>query len=456
MFSTRDAPRPVSPGSVRWTLLLGYGLLLLSVVASFGTALYLQAKSSAERSLDAALTGRAQAIAAALEHESVDGWELDLSSEYLRGLAADTRYTVLDPEGKVVFGDGPAALTDASQEVDTVAWREVWVAGPAGTRVIVGRSTDIERKALASLLLTILGTGLGILVLGLGAVWWLASRVLAPVDALAEAVAAVHPSDLSARLDESRAPDELAGLARAFNASLGRIEEAFARQVRFTADASHELRTPLAVIRTQVELAMRAPRTAIEYRETLEACLRAVERMGGLVEGLLTLARSDASDAAAPRPQVALDELVEDQAEFLRPLAEAADVELDFTLEPAQVRGDPRLLGDAVRNLIDNGVRYNHRGGRVDVALASEGLSAVLRVRDTGQGIPPESREQVFERFHRLDDARSRDHGGAGLGLAIVRSIVEAHGGSVSVESSAGQGSTFTVRLPVANGVGGE
>ncbi|MCI0586196.1 MAG: ATP-binding protein, partial [Planctomycetes bacterium] len=281
---------------------------------------------------------------------------------------------------------------------------------------------------------------------------WLARHALAPVASLSAKARSIGARNLSARLDERACPVELRDLARSFNGTLERLEVAFARQARFTADASHELRTPVAIVRAQADQALLGSGSPEEYRAALGACSRAAQRMGDLLARLLRLARADADEEPVRRESVDLGTVVRESAELLRPSAEAARVELRCEAAPVRVGGDARLLADVVSNLVENGVRYNRPGGRVDASLVREDGEAVLRVSDTGIGIPPEAQPHVFERFYRVDPARSREHGGSGLGLSIVRWIVEAHGGSIGLESRQNVGSTFTVRLPLDAG----
>jgi heavy metal sensor kinase len=240
----------------------------------------------------------------------------------------------------------------------------------------------------------------------------------------------------------------LAELATVLNSTFDRLEAAFERQSRFTADASHELRTPLAIVRSHAELALSRPRSPEEYREALAASLRAACRMTALVESLLTLARADAGRLELARVPVDLRRVVEEGMGLLRPLAGQKEVSLSSRLERAEVSGDPLRLSQVVNNLLSNAVQYNRTGGAVTVELGEEGEEVVLKVADTGRGIAPEDRQHLFERFFRADRARGRDSGGCGLGLAICKSIVEAHGGTIGYDSLAAQGSVFWVRLP--------
>jgi heavy metal sensor kinase len=291
------------------------------------------------------------------------------------------------------------------------------------------------------------GTGAAVLLVGLAGGWLISRRIFRPIATIAETASRISADNLSERIDTQSVDRELADLARVLNATFRRLESAFDRQARFTGDASHELRTPLAVVRSQAELTLSRERSPAEYREALQTCLRAAERMTDLVDGLLTLARADAGKSAVREP-VGLDRVVADAVELCRPLAEQNSIRLTTDLAPVTVPGDASALGRVVGNLVTNAIRYNRPGGEVHVTLERDGPGAVLTVRDTGEGIPEEHRAQLFERFYRADKARSRATGGSGLGLAIAKAVVEAHGGTIGFDSTVGKGSTFWVRLP--------
>jgi heavy metal sensor kinase len=244
-------------------------------------------------------------------------------------------------------------------------------------------------------------------------------------------------------------PDEVGRLAATFNRMLDRLERSFARQRQFTADASHELRTPLAMLTSEAELALSRERTADEYRQALSSVRSDADRMTRLVNELLLLARAEAGQEQLELEPLALDELAADVVEAMQPLAETRGVRLERgCLEAVRVRGDQSRLTQLLVNLVDNGLKYTPAGGRVTVSVGPEDGQAVLRVADNGPGIAAEHLPHLFERFYRVDKARSRAAGGTGLGLAISRWIVEAHGGQVSVASQTGAGTTFTVQLP--------
>jgi heavy metal sensor kinase len=328
--------------------------------------------------------------------------------------------------------------------------RELVIRGPAATTILVGRSADTMSRDLTAFAWQLTGTGAAVLAVGLAGGWLISRRILRPIASIAATASRISADNLSARIDADRVDRELADLARVLNDTFGRLEAAFERQARFTADASHELRTPLAVIRSQAELTLLRPRTPDVYQEALNTCLKAACRMTDLVEGLLTLARADAGRDSLPPDGVELDRVAADAVDLCRPLAAEKGVRLTTDAEPVAVRGDASALARVVGNLVANAIRYNRPEGEVYVTVRAEGDDAVLFVRDTGEGIPEEHHAQLFERFYRVDRARSRATGGNGLGLAIAKAVVEAHGGTIGLKSVVGKGSTFWVRLPAA------
>jgi heavy metal sensor kinase len=327
-------------------------------------------------------------------------------------------------------------------------YREVVMLGPRTTRILVGRPARKELAELRAFAWQLAGIGLLVLGIGLLGGWVISSRVVRPIAAISATASTISAANLSERIDSTRVASELADLARVLNEMFDRLEAAFERQARFTADASHELRTPLAIIRTHSELALTRSRSAEEYREVIETCLRASGRMTGLVEGLLTLARADAGKLDLQEQALALDQVVVESAALVRPLAQGKNLSLSTNVMPVEVTGDAGRLGQIVTNLLSNAIQYNRPGGAIRVQLSTTDGEAVLEVSDTGCGIPAEDQPHLFERFYRVDKARSRASGGNGLGLAICKSIVEAHGGAIGFESELEKGTTFWVRLP--------
>ncbi|GAC1437516.1 MAG: HAMP domain-containing sensor histidine kinase [Chloroflexota bacterium] len=303
--------------------------------------------------------------------------------------------------------------------------------------------TAATRTLLALLLGGSLMTGL-LAAVGSGV---LVRRGLRPVDQIAGLAESITARRLDQRLALRDPPREVERLLETFNGMLTRLHETFAAQRRFVADASHELRTPLATIRGRSEVLLLKTDLDDDTRDGLKMMRDEAGRMGRLVANLLLLARGDEEQAIDRRP-VELDLLMLEVTRQGRSLAQDTAVTLSHA-DQAVVLGDPDLLKQLVLNLVENALAYTPPGGRVDLTLTVAGDWARLSVRDTGPGIAPEDLQRIFERFYRPDRARSRRSGGAGLGLAIVRWIAEAHGGEVVVESVVGKGSTFTLILPV-------
>jgi signal transduction histidine kinase len=234
-------------------------------------------------------------------------------------------------------------------------------------------------------------------------------------------------------------------LAESFDHMLDRLEAAFQRQRQFVSDASHELRTPLTVLRGQTELLSRVGDDPEERRRVLVMLLRELDQMNKLVEDMLSLARAEAGELVRPRP-VVLGELIVDIERDLPLLGDR-----DYCVEPipdGMLQADPERLTQVFRNLVRNAVAHTGPGDRITISGIVRGRSIEFCVADTGPGIPPERLELIFDRFHRVDEARDRDHGGSGLGLAIARAIVEAHGGRIWAESPPGAGAHIQFSLP--------
>ena len=323
-----------------------------------------------------------------------------------------------------------------------------------GGRVVnlvqVGMSLEMTETTLRRFLLTMAALfPVGLLLAG-GGGWLLARRALRPVDRIAETARRISAEHLAARLEDTGADDELNRLVGTLNDMLERLDASFHQVRQFSADASHELQTPLTILKGEIEVALRSPRTADEYRAVLTSALEEIDRLTRLVDGLLLLARADAGVLRMDRRPVDLTKLVEDVCGQAKVLADARGVVLrPEGMEPLTISGDYDRLRRMLLNLVDNGLKYTPSGGRVGISLRREGPWAALRVADTGIGLSPAEQKKIFERFYRSPEAKSRGEGGAGLGLCIARSIVEAHGGKIRIESAPGQGSAFTVLLPL-------
>jgi|SRR5436190_5358933 len=262
----------------------------------------------------------------------------------------------------------------------------------------------------------------------------------------------ISAESLSSRLDVTNSRDEVGRLAATINALLTRLEESFKEQQRFVADASHELRTPLAVLRGETEIALSKTRNIDEYQESLSLINEEAERLSRIVEDLFILARQpiDAPHVLEKQP-LSLNETIKDCARAAHVLASRKGVRLvaENGSPSIVLNGDEDLLKRMILNLLDNAVKYTPVGGDISVELKRQNGNARIVVRDTGIGIPPNDQMHVFDRFYRVDKARSRAQGGAGLGLSIVQWIVDAHEGKITVDSEPGVGTKFTIDLPL-------
>ena len=318
----------------------------------------------------------------------------------------------------------------------------------SGTTILVGRNVAPELKELRFIALTLTGVGAGILLLGLTVGGRLVARAIQPIEAISTTAAKISAGDLAQRINVAEAESELGQLAAVLNSTFARLETAFAQQKQFAADAAHELRTPISVMLTQTQTALTRERDAASYKQTVEACQRAAQRMRKLIESLLELARFDAGQEVLKRQRFDFSQTISDCEELVQPLADENRVKISSDASALEMTGDSERLSQVVTNLLTNAIQYNIPGGEVRVKLASENGLAVLSVADTGQGIAAEDLPRVFGRFFRADESRT-GAGNSGLGLAISKAIVEAHGGTIEVASEVGKGSMFTMRLPV-------
>jgi heavy metal sensor kinase len=321
--------------------------------------------------------------------------------------------------------------------------------------LVVGSPSDLIGQQHRLAVTLVLGS-LGMLVLAFLGGLWLADRAMRPVSAITRAARNIGEHDLDRRLN-LRGHDELVDLAATFDAMIGRLQAAFDRQRRFVADASHELRTPLTIINLEVGRALSSRRASADYRQALEVVETEGGRMTRLVNDLMTLARMDTGQAILQFADVELSDLASVAVERMSPLAAQRHVKLDCgDLIPLHVRGDRQYLLQMISNLLENGIKYSGTEKCVRIETSMKDGLASLRVADTGPGIPPEHLPTVFDRFYRVDAARSQNDSdssspsGSGLGLSIVSWIVRAHGGTINVASKLNQGTTFEVTLPLA------
>jgi len=290
------------------------------------------------------------------------------------------------------------------------------------------------------------------LVLAVAGGYLLAARALSPVAAVTRKAREITAERLGERLPVRNPNDEIGRLAMVFNQTLARLESSFEQLRRFTADASHELRTPLTSIRSVGEVALRGPMEREACREAIGSMLEETDRLTRLLENLLTLARGESGRAQLSRRPAELTSLVGEVVEELRILAEEKDQTLLLDAPaPISVVVDVASLRQAVTNVLHNAIRYTPAGGHLEVGVALRGGQAAIEIIDDGPGIPAADRSKVFERFYRVDEARSRADGGAGLGLSIARWAVEANAGHIEFCDREDPGSCCRITLPLAS-----
>jgi heavy metal sensor kinase len=457
--------------SVRTRLTLWYaGVLALSLIA-FAFLIYYAAAAIFHQRQDESLLSTAQTVASAYVEEFEEQKSLTKASQVvLAELAFPNRYVqVTDGNGQpmastrnvssAVESIPSASLTQAKQRGSSFAslngWRVAIV--PLSSDGELGFATVAEPLSVIDDGLRTLrrdffaGVPIILLVASAGG-YFLARKSLSAIASMNRQTKRISAGSLSSRLDVTNPRDELGGLAITINDLLTRLENSFKEQQRFIADASHELRTPLAVLRGETEVALNKPRTVEEYRDSLSLIKDEAERLSRIVEDLFILARQplDSPQALVKEP-VLLNDAVRDCARAAQVLASRKGVRLanENDQQSLVLHGDSELIKRMILNLLDNAVKYTPKDGEINISLVRQNGNAEIVVRDTGIGIPEADQLHVFDRFYRVDKARSRSLGGAGLGLSIVWWIVEAHGGRISVESAPNQGSKFTVELPL-------
>jgi heavy metal sensor kinase len=462
--------------SIRWRLTLWYTLALAMVLLGFSGLVYgLLAHALYERIDDALL-----AQFRLLQQEEGDPRAAEDPAKRLRYLIHELQEhagilcVVYDAQGRVTqhteemaaqsVPPAPAAPPGGPQWVDTTNATlgrqraligRLHLGGADYTVLLLDGLGDVDREL--GELLTVLAMAVPAALVVAGALGYLLARqTLAPLTRLDRLTNEITAERLDRRLPVANPQDELGRLTQTINAMIARLEHSFAEVRRFTADAAHELRTPLTAIRTEAEVSLGKPLTAAEHQQLLGSILEECERLTRLTDQLLTLARGDAGGLRQNRESLDLAALVSTVAETMRPLAEARGLRLCVERDGAlPVQGDEAHLREVFYNLVDNAVKYTPAGGSIEVRLRRHDQDAVVTLRDTGVGIPAEHLTHVFERFYRVDRARSRAEGGTGLGLSIAQNIIRAHGGRIELASTPGQGTTCTVTLPTGSGYTG-
>ena len=453
---------------VRWKLTLWYGIVLAVVLTVFSAVVYWTMRHQLMERIDQGLREELgdvrSEVRRATDPAGLSQW---LERRFAKHEGFD--FQVTRPDGSRFFASDrladksiPASvhLSDSSEPtfenvaLDEGRWRivSVRVSGPDGPLTVqVGRPLAEFEHESGELLTVFLANGPLMVLVTLAGGYFLARRALAPVQRMTDTARQISADRLGERIAVDNPGDELGRLATTLNDMLDRLGQSFIEMQRFTADAAHELRTPLAVIRNEAEVALRHPRTGEEYGRVLENLLEETVRLSQMADQLLFLCRQDAGLNPQVRDDVPLDGLLRDVVENMRLVAQEKGVSLTLAENPAcRVRGDENQLRRVFYNLIDNAIKYTGTGGTVTATSRMDADGVGVAVADSGIGIPAEHLPHIFDRFYRVDPARTGETSGAGLGLSICQSAVRAAGGTITVASIEGRGSTFTVRLPVA------
>jgi two-component system OmpR family sensor kinase len=453
--------------SLRVRLTLWYGTALASVLVVCGVILYGALAKALKEHVDRTLEETAAVAERSLEEHRFGPFLLyeDLSQDFPELATLDKFFQIFGPTGQITIQSPniqsreiPLSRTGLEAALaGQTTFESVRFSGEPPIRLIsvpvrhggslvnivrVGTSLQPLEETLHRLLIILLITMPLALLASLGGGWFLAGRALRPVGAITQAAERIAGGDLTQRLRVSGDQDEIGRLAATFNAMIGRLEASF-RQIRqFTSDASHELRTPLTVLKGETELALRRPRSADDYRTVLGSSLEEIDRMGRIVDELLFLSRADLGEIKMESRPVRLDQLFDDLKRQADVLGHEQAVQIvSGSIEPVTVAGDDMRLRELIK--------YSPPGGRVDMSVVAQDGTARLSVSDQGIGMSPEEQGHIFDRFYRTDAARAHTKKGTGLGLAICQWIVDAHHGTIDVQSEPGKGSTFTVILPL-------
>ena len=316
--------------------------------------------------------------------------------------------------------------------------------------VQVGTSLEAVQETLRNLKIFLFTAVPSVLILAALFARFMARRALKPISRIIDTARDIgQGQELSKRIPVLKIKDELGQLALTFNEMMNRLENSFAQMRQFSSDASHELRTPLTVLKGQNELILSKQRKPEEYQEVISSNLEEINYMSKVLEDLFVLSKSDENQVNLDCKQVDLRALVEEICKHAEILAGEKNIKIVIAfLEPTEIKGDEVRLRQMVWNVLQNGIKYTQRGGELKISLQNEGEFALLTIQDTGIGIPEEELPLIFNRFYRVDKARTRDEGGSGLGLSICRQIAEAHKGKIEVESKLGVGTRFKISLP--------
>jgi len=465
----------VNTRSLRFRITAWYAGLLAGALLVFGVSVYLGLERYLYWDLQSTLHSSCRTIATQLlsqhpfkradwlETEINEAYAPEVNSQFIRVIqegvgvvyasgapkdgAFDPSQVPLPTEEeksharKIRLGGGPQLL------IDTLPFT-----APDGSRFVIESGVPYYQiKVVLHGLLVTFGVYMPFIIsLAVVSGYWLMRRSLQPVDEITKRAEGITSTNLSERLPVIRTGDELERLSISLNRMIERLDEAFQHINRFSADASHELRTPLTILQLELEGITQSHRLNPSLMDQIGSALEETHRMSHIVESLLAISRLDAGEVKMDTARLDLGDLAASTVEQMRLLAEEKSIIFRCSVAPdIYVEGDRSRLQQVIVNLIANAIKYTQEGGAIEVRVRADGGTALLEVSDNGAGISAQALPHVFERFYRADKARSRNSGGAGLGLAIAKAICTAHGAEITVSSQEGHGSCFTVELPL-------
>ena len=447
--------------SIKLRLTVWYLIAIVVLLVAFGTVTYFMLKKNLYRNLDEALRARVTELESGIK---LKNGQISFEQKFndlvfifnadgalLQRLGPNVGFANLEAMVQQALFGQSSFQTESTTEGQDVRLYAAPFNVDSRTRIaiVVGRLPREIQDVLAIFRVVIIYSALGVVILVGAGGMFLANRTLKPVEQITDVARGIGEGDLSRRID-IQSDDEMGRLASTLNGMIARLEEAFNRQRQFAADASHELRTPLAVIQAESSLALDKKRTPPEYRKSLELVSQEVAYMSDIISKLLILARSDAGSEQLNFQEINLRDLWVELSSDVEALAQEKGLQfLQGAMDNLTINGDRHKLRQLFLNILDNAIRYTPSGGSISCSLVKEENRAVVTIGDTGIGIPAEHLPFIFDRFYRVDKARSRAEGGMGLGLAIAGSIVKAHGGEIDIESQVGKGSTVLIMLPL-------
>jgi heavy metal sensor kinase len=466
----------MNPRSISFRLVAWYAGLLTVIFLLLCAVMYLDLRRFLANDMRQSQARRARQIAntllvhvkqtgeAAVAGQTKDWYEPEVNDRFIRITRTDGTLVYVsdapkdgsfDPAEIPIFP--PVSETEFSRKLKLSGGSTLLIAGlnfkSSGNPdylVEFGSLLDPVETMLNHLFLQLaLGLPLAVIIITVGG-YLLVRRALMPVEQITRAAERITQFNLSERLPVAHTGDELERLSVSLNRMITRLDDAFQNSKRFVADASHDLRTPLTILRGELEALAEDSRLDAELRDRAGSMLEEVVHLGKIVEQLFTLSRLDAGEAQTEWTRFDLTELAKSTVEQMNLLAEDKDISIACEANgPAPVKGNRVRLKQVVVNLLDNAIKYTPANGAIHLRVFANNGHAVLEVEDNGIGIPPDALPHIFERFYRVDEARSAESESAGLGLSIVKSICTAHGAEVEAHSTAGSGSCFRVRLPL-------